>query len=232
MMSTFFPTQADVQRGKARFITKVFGWMSVALAITGAMAMYTATSESLLSFVFGSKITFFGLIILELVLVGFLSARIRRMNASTATAIFVGYSLLNGLTLSSIFLVYTSSSIATTFFITAGTFAVFALVGYTTKTDLTRLGSLLFMAVIGIIIASVVNMFLGSSQLDYIISFVGVLVFTGLVAYDTKKIKEMNIIGNERTDEDRKEAIMGALTLYLDFINLFIFLLRLFGDRK
>lgn len=231
-MSTFFPTQADVQREQARFITKVFGWMSVALAITGAMAMYTATSESLLSFVFGSKITFFGLIILELVLVGFLSARIRRMNASTATAIFVGYSLLNGLTLSSIFLLYTSSSIASTFFITAGTFAVFALVGYTTKTDLTRLGSLLFMAVIGIIIASVVNMFLGSSQLDYIISFVGVLVFTGLVAYDTQKIKEMNIIGNEGTDEDRKEAIMGALTLYLDFINLFIFLLRLFGDRK
>jgi len=231
-MSTFFPTQADVQREQARFITKVFGWMSVALAITGAMAMYTATSESLLSFVFGSKLTFFGLIILELVLVGFLSARIRRMNANTATAIFIGYSLLNGLTLSSIFLLYTSSSIATTFFITAGTFAVFALVGYTTKSDLTRLGSLLFMAVIGIIIASVVNMFLGSSQLDYIISFVGVLVFTGLVAYDTQKIKEMNIIGNEGTDEDRKEAIMGALTLYLDFINLFIFLLRLFGDRR
>jgi FtsH-binding integral membrane protein len=231
-MSTFLPSEAEVQREQARFITKVFGWMSVALAITGAMAMYTATSESLLSFVFGSKITFFGLIILELVLVGFLSARIRRMNVNTATAIFIGYSLLNGLTLSSIFLVYTSSSIATTFFITAGTFAVFALVGYTTKTDLTRLGSLLFMAVIGIIIASVVNMFLGSSQLDYIISFVGVLVFTGLVAYDTQKIKEMNIIGNEGTDQDRKEAIMGALTLYLDFINLFIFLLRLFGDRK
>jgi FtsH-binding integral membrane protein len=231
-MSTFLPTEADVQREQARFITKVFGWMSVALAITGAMAMYTATSETLLSFVFGSKITFFGLIILELVLVGFLAARIRRMNPTTATAIFIGYSLLNGLTLSSIFLLYTSSSIATTFFITAGTFAVFALVGYTTKTDLTRLGSLLFMAVIGIIIASVVNMFLGSSQLDYIISFVGVLVFTGLVAYDTQKIKEMNIIGNEGTDEDRKEAIMGALTLYLDFINLFIFLLRLFGDRK
>jgi len=231
-MSTFLPTEADVQREQARFITKVFGWMSVALAVTGAMAMYTATSETLLSFVFGSKITFFGLIILELVLVGFLSARIRRMNATTATAIFIGYSLLNGLTLSSIFLLYTSSSIASTFFITAGTFAVFALVGYTTKTDLTRLGSLLFMAVIGIIIASVVNMFLGSSQLDYIISFVGVLVFTGLVAYDTQKIKEMNIIGNEGTDEDRKEAIMGALTLYLDFINLFIFLLRLFGDRK
>jgi FtsH-binding integral membrane protein len=231
-MSTFLPTEADVQREQARFITKVFGWMSVALAITGAMAMYTATSETLLSFVFGSKITFFGLIILELVLVGFLSARIRRMNATTATAIFIGYSLLNGLTLSSIFLLYTSSSIASTFFITAGTFAVFALVGYTTKSDLTRLGSLLFMAVIGIIIASVVNMFLGSSQLDYIISFVGVLVFTGLVAYDTQKIKEMNIIGNEGTDEDRKEAIMGALTLYLDFINLFIFLLRLFGDRK
>lgn len=231
-MSTFLPTEADVQREQARFITKVFGWMSVALAVTGAMAMYTATSETLLSFVFGSKITFFGLIILELVLVGFLSARIRRMNATTATAIFIGYSLLNGLTLSSIFLLYTSSSIASTFFITAGTFAVFAFVGYTTKTDLTRLGSLLFMAVIGIIIASVVNMFLGSSQLDYIISFVGVLVFTGLVAYDTQKIKEMNIIGNEGTEEDRKEAIMGALTLYLDFINLFIFLLRLFGDRK
>ena len=231
-MSTFLPTEAEVQREQARFITKVFGWMSVALAITGAMAMYTATNESLLSFVFGSKITFIGLIILEFFLVGFLSARIRRMNANTATAIFIGYSLLNGLTLSGIFLSFSLGSIASTFFITAGTFAVFAVVGYTTKTDLTRLGSLLFMAVIGIIIASVVNMFLGSEQLDYIISFVGVLVFTGLVAYDTQKIKEMNIIGNEGTDEDRKEAIMGALTLYLDFINLFIFLLRLFGDRK
>lgn len=231
-MSTFLPTEAEVQREQARFITKVFGWMAVALAITGAMAMYTVSSESLLSFVFGSKLTFFGLIFLEIVLVGFLAARISRMNVNTATAIFIGYSLLNGLTLSSIFLLYTSSSIASTFFITAGTFAVFALVGYTTKSDLTRLGSLLFMAVIGIIIASVVNMFLGSSQLDYIISFVGVLVFTGLVAYDTQKIKEMNIIGNEGTDEDRKEAIMGALTLYLDFINLFIFMLRLFGNRK
>jgi len=186
-MSTFLPTEAEVQREQARFITKVFGWMSVALAITGAMAMYTATNESLLSFVFGSKITFIGLIILEFFLVGFLSARIRRMNANTATAIFIGYSLLNGLTLSGIFLSFSLGSIASTFFITAGTFAVFAVVGYTTKTDLTRLGSLLFMAVIGIIIASVVNMFLGSEQLDYIISFVGVLVFTGLVAYDTQK---------------------------------------------
>lgn len=231
-MNPFLPSQADIQKEQARFMTKVFGWMAGALIISGVTALYTISNEALLTFIFSSKITFFGMIILELVLVGFLAARIQKMSATTATAVFIGYSILNGMTLSSIFLIYSLGSIATTFFITSATFGTFALIGYFTKTDLTKFGSLLLMALIGIIIASVVNMFLGNSTLDYIISFVGVMVFTGLVAYDTQKIKEMNIIGNEGTDEDRKEAIMGALTLYLDFINLFIFLLRLFGDRR
>jgi FtsH-binding integral membrane protein len=134
--------------------------------------------------------------------------------------------------MSAIFLVFTAESIASTFFITAGTFGAMSLYGYTTKQDLTRLGSLLFMALIGLLIASLVNMFMRSTMLYWITTFAGVLIFTGLTAYDTQKIKNMNIIGNEGTDEDRKEAIMGALTLYLDFINLFLYLLRIFGKRK
>ena len=154
------------------------------------------------------------------------------MSANTATAVFIGYSALNGLTLAAIFMIYTATSIASTFLITAGTFAALSAFGYYTKRDLTKMGSLLYMALIGLIIASVVNMFLHSSTLQWITSVAGILIFTGLVAYDTQKIKAMNIIGNEGTDEDRKEAILGALTLYLDFINLFLYMLRFLGNRR
>ena len=215
-----------------RFMTKVYGWMSFALAITGFVAMYTASSPVLLEMVFGNMWTLLGIILVEFAMVGALAGWVNRMSASTATMIFVLYSALNGVVLSGIFLVYTSESISSTFFITAGTFGAMSFYGYTTKTDLTKWRNILVMGVFGLIIASLVNLFMRSSMLSLITSCFGVLIFVGLTAYDTQKIKNMNIIGNEGTDEDKKEAIMGALTLYLDFINLFLYLLRLFGKRK
>jgi uncharacterized protein len=215
-----------------RYMVKVYGWMCLALLVTGGMAMYTATSESLINFVFGSRITFFGLIILQFIAVGSLAGMVHKMSANTATMIFIGYSLINGLTLSGIFVIYTSESIASTFFITAGTFGAMSLYGYTTKSDLSKWGNLLFMGLIGLVIASLVNIFMNSTVLYWVTTYIGVIIFVGLTAYDTQKIKNNNIIGNEGTEEDSKEAIMGALTLYLDFINLFLFLLRIFGRRK
>jgi FtsH-binding integral membrane protein len=221
--------QAAIEAEQARFITKVYGWMSLALAITGAIAYATASSPFILQMIYGNKLVFWGLIIGELLLVGYLSAAVMRMSAATATFVFLMYAMLNGLTLSGIFIIYTGTSIVGTFLITAGTFAAMSLYGYFTKQDLTRAGNLLFMALIGLVIASVVNIFLRSPMMYWIITYAGILIFVGLTAYDTQKIKEMNIIGNEGTEEDHKEAIMGALTLYLDFINLFLYLLRLFG---
>ncbi len=221
-----------VAREQATFMTQVYGWMSVALLLTAAVSIWTASSETMLALIFGNKLVFYGLLIGEVVLVMSLSAMVNRVSATVATAMFVGYSALNGLTMACIFLVYTGSSIASTFFITAGMFGSMSAYGYFTKTDLTRWGNLLFMALIGLILASVVNIFLQNSTVYWITSFLGVLIFTGLTAYDTQKIKEMNVIGNAGTDEDRKEAIMGALTLYLDFINLFLYLLRFTGSRK
>ena len=215
-----------------RFFVRVYGWMTLALVITGLMAYKAAISPEIMQFIFGERFVFFGLIILELVLVGVLTSAIHKMTAVTATAVFALYSLLNGLTMSSIFLLYTSESIANVFFIAAGTFAAMSAYGYFTKKDLTKIGNILFMALIGLIIASLVNMFLQSEMLYWISSYVGVLIFVGLIAYDTQKLKELNVIGNEGTDDDRKEAIIGALTLYLDFINLFLYLLRIFGRRK
>jgi hypothetical protein len=215
-----------------RYMVKVYGWMCLAMVITGFVAMYTATSEALLQIIFGSRWMFIGLIILEFAAVMVLVSLIARMTASIATVVFILYSILNGLTLSAIFVIYTSESIASTFFVTAGTFGVMSIYGYTTKTDLTKWGNLLFMGLIGLIIASLVNFFMKSTMLYWITTCVGVIIFVGLTAYDTQKIKNTNIIGNEGTDEDHKEAIMGALTLYLDFINLFLYLLRIFGRRK
>lgn len=222
----------SVAEEQQRFMTRVYGWMSFALLVTGLVAMFSASSPAVMGAIIGNRLIFFGLIIGQLLLVGSLSGWVSRMSANTAMSIFLLYSVLNGLTFSIIFLVYTMESIATTFYITAGTFAAMSLYGYFTKTDLTKTGSFLFMGLIGVIIASVANYFMKSEMLYWIISYVGVFIFIGLTAYDTQKIKNMNIIGNEGTDEDRKEAIMGALTLYLDFINLFLMLLRIFGRRK
>ena len=222
----------QIQAEQASFISKVYGWMTAALIITGLVAVWCASNPAAIEFIFGSKLVFWGLIIVEIVCVASLVAVIGRISSTTATLIFIGYSALNGLTLSGIFLIYTSESIANTFFITATTFGLMSAYGYFTKRDLTTIGNLAFMALLGLIIASVVNMFLESEMLYWITTYAGILIFVALIAYDTQKIKNLNVIGNEGTEEDKKEAIMGALTLYLDFINLFLYLLRIFGRRK
>ncbi len=214
-----------------RYMQKVFMWMFVGMLVSAVAAFVVATNETLASAILGTWL-FFGLIILELVLVFVLVLAVKRVSALTATVLFLGYALLTGLTLSSILLLYTISSIFLTFVVSALIFGGMAFYGWVTKADLSRIGIILFFGLIGIILASLVNVFLGNSMLDTIISVLGVLIFTGLTAYDVQKIKQLNILGNEGSDEDRKEAIMGALTLYLDFINLFLSLLRLMGKRK
>lgn len=221
-MSTAFPA----------LMRKVFVWMTLALAITGLTAYGVATSPTILSLIFSSNVTVFGLIIAEFALVFAISGAINRLSLSTATLLFILYSVINGATLSSIFLTFSVATISKVFFITAGTFGAMALVGYTTKTDLTSMGKLLFMALLGIIIASVVNMFVASSGLDLILSYVGVLVFVGLTAYDTQKIKQMCQAAPDAGESAQKLALIGALSLYLDFINLFLYLLRIFGNNR
>jgi uncharacterized protein len=216
-----------------RYIVKVYSWMCLAMIVTGGVAMYTSSNAALSDAINGNPYILIGLIVLQLVAVGVLVRLISKMNAMVATVIFLLYSILFGLTLSSIFRIYTSESIASTFFITAGTFGAMSIWGYLTKTDLTRWGNILFMGIIGLIISSLVNQFLlQSSMLYWITTCAGVLIFVALTAYDTQKIKNANIIGNEGSDEDHKESIIGALILYLDFINLFLYLLRIFGRRK
>ncbi|MEW5735929.1 MAG: Bax inhibitor-1/YccA family protein [Thermodesulfobacteriota bacterium] len=216
------------------FVRSVYNWMAGGLAITGLVAFYTANSPTMVNAIVGTPMLFFGLIIAELVMVFTLSARIYKMQAQTATALFIGYAVLNGLTLSVIFLAYTSASITSTFFICAATFAACSVYGYSTKRDLTSMGGFMFMGLIGIIIASLVNIFLKSPALYWTISYIGVVVFVGLTAYDTQKIKNMarTMPADVGAGAARKGAIMGALALYLDFINLFLMLLRIFGDRR
>lgn len=211
---------------------KVYTWMTLALVLTGLTAYGVATSPGILMAIYSNPALLWGLVIAEFALVFGVSAAINRLSLTTATLMFVVYSVINGALLSSIFLVYTAASITSVFFITAATFATMALIGYTTKTDLTSVGKLLFMALIGLIIATVVNIFVGSSMLTMICSYVGVLIFVGLTAYDSQKIKHMLQQAPDAGEASQKLALLGALTLYLDFINLFIYLLRIFGDRR
>ena len=222
----------DLSRSSTGFLQAVYTWMAVGLALTGVLAYFTANSQPLLNLIFGQRFVFYGLIFGELALVIGLSAAIHRLSYSVAAFLFLLYSALNGLTLAAVLLAYTATSVASTFFITAGTFLAVSAYGYTTKRDLSGLGSLAFMGLIGIIIASVVNFFLKSPMMSWIISYVGVAVFTGLTAYDTQKLKEMHESGRMRGEEGAKMAILGALRLYLDFINLFLMLLRILGNRR
>jgi FtsH-binding integral membrane protein len=226
--------QTQVQVRVNEFVRSVYNWMAVGLGLTGFVAYYVAHSPSLVRLIFQNQILFFGLIIAELALVFTLSARVNKMQASTATALFVIYSALNGATLSFIFLVYTASSITSTFFICAGTFVACSIYGWTTKRDLTSIGGFLMMGLIGIIIASLVNMFFRSPGMSMIISYIGVIVFVGLTAYDTQHLKTMAVTQPDGLEAGvvRKGAIIGALRLYLDFINLFLMLLRIFGTRE
>ncbi len=226
--------QTQVQILVNTFVRSVYNWMAVGLALTGFVAFYIASSPSMLRLIFGNQLIFFGLIIGELALVFSISARVHKMKASTATALFVLYATLNGATLSVIFLAYTKSSITSTFFICAGTFIACSIFGWTTKRDLTSLGGFMFMGLIGIIIASLVNIFIRSSAMSMMISYIGVFVFVGLTAYDTQKLKNMALTQPADLEAGvvRKGAILGALSLYLDFINLFLMLLRIMGNRE
>lgn len=211
---------------------KVYVWMSLALLITGMTAYYVATSPTILTAILTNQILFWGLIIAELVLVFTVSAAINRLSLTTATLLFLLYSVINGATMSFIFLLYTMSSIATVFFIAAGTFATMAVIGYTTKKDLSSMGKFLFMGLIGIIIATLVNHFIKSDGLTMILSYAGVVVFVGLTAWDSQKIKQMLMQANDVDEGTQKIALLGALSLYLDFINLFIYLLQILGKRR
>ncbi|HEY3290516.1 MAG TPA: Bax inhibitor-1/YccA family protein [Anaerolineae bacterium] len=213
------------------FITKVYGWMTLALAITGLVAVATAANPTIMKLIVQTP-AFFVVIGAQLILVVVLSAAINKFSAGVATGLFIVYAALTGLTFSTLFLIYTGSSIAQVFFVTAGTFGLISFYGYITKRDLTSIGNLLFMALIGLIVASIVNLLIQSSVLELIVTLVGVLIFVGLIAYDTQRIKRMAASLGEDSEVQRKAAVIGALALYLDFINLFIRLLRLFGKRR
>ena len=226
--------QAEGRRTTIAFpalMRKVYLWMALALFITGITAYGVASSPNLIESIVTNRLLFFGMIFAELGLVIYLSARLHKLSLTSATLLFILYSILNGATLSVILLVYTLASIAKTFFICAGTFAVMAVYGYTTKRDLSSMGKLLLMALIGLIIATLVNIFLKSSGLDMIISYVGVLVFVGLTAWDTQKIKQMLSTVEFMDESAQKMALIGSLSLYLDFINMFLYMLRIFGSR-
>ena len=224
--------QWDISEAFPVLMRKVYVWMTLALAITGFTAYGVATSPGILQVIYGNQVIMWVLVIAELALVFGVNAAINRISLTTATLMFILYSVINGALLSSIFLIYTASSIATVFFITAGTFGVMALIGYTTKTDLSSMGKILFMALIGLVIATVVNMFIKSNGFMMILSYVGVFIFVGLTAYDTQRIKNMLLEAPDASEGAQKVALLGALALYLDFINLFIYLLRIFGRRE
>ncbi|OCG07479.1 hypothetical protein A9G13_04370 [Gilliamella sp. wkB178] len=243
-MANYSPNGSIIEQSGSRiqtYMSHVYGWMTVGLLLTALVAWYASSSESMQQLLFvvdyrgyySLSILSWILIIAELGLVFALSGMINRLSGSAATTMFMLYSVLSGLTLSSIFIAYTSSSIVSVFFITAGMFAALAFYGYTTKRDLSAFGRFLFMGLIGIVIASLVNIFMQSAPLMWAITYIGVFVFAGLTAYDTQKLKELG----ERLPQDdqnvfRRFVILGSLTLYLDFINLFIMLLRVFADRR
>jgi FtsH-binding integral membrane protein len=223
-----------VEQAVSEFFRRVFLWMAAGLALTGGVAYAVASSPALVLAIYGNRLLFYVVLFAPLGIVLAMSFLQERLNSLTATGLFLLYAFVNGLTFSSIFLLYTSQSIANVFFVSAGAFGALALYGFVTKRDLSAMGRFFFMGLIGIVIASVVNLFLGSPGLSWAISVVGVVVFAGLTAWDTQKLRAFalanaNAVG---TDGVKKVAIFGALTLYLDFINMFMFLLHLFGDRR
>ena len=229
-----YPASQISSQASTIFLAKVFNWMAIGLGITAIVAFLVANSASAQNLIFGNKILFYGLIFGELGMVIYLSARIQQISAARATTLFILYSALNGATLSVILLLYTATSVASAFVVAAGMFGAMAIYGTVTKKDLTSMGSFMFMGLMGMIIASVVNIFMGSALISWVVSAIGVVVFTGLTAYDVQKISRYGGGGIMDSGEAaiKKGAIMGALTLYLDFINLFLSLLRLMGDRR
>jgi len=214
------------------FLARVYAWMTAGLLTTALAAFVTLSTPAILQFVFGAKFVFWGLMIAELGLVVWLSGMVGKLSAAAAGAVFLLYSALNGLTLSAVFLAFTSASIVSTFVVTAGTFGVMSLWGLATKRTLDGLGSFAFMGLVGVILASVVNIFLRNDMLGFVVSCAGVLVFVLLTAYDTNKLKRMAAVVDGASEEGRRASVSGALALYLDFINLFLMLLNLFGRRR
>lgn len=217
-------TEDEIKQHVSQYIAKVYGWMFLALMVTAISGYYVASSEAMINFIVGNKIGYWVVLIGQLFLVGYMSARINKISVQTATALFFIYSALNGLIFGILFLVYTPASLLTVFSITAGTFGVMSAVGYYTKQDLTKFGQIMFFGLIGLIIASIVNFFMQNEMMYWILSYVGVAVFVGLIAYDTQKIKAYALMESE--EMRKKGAILGALALYLDFINLFIYLFK------
>ena len=206
--------------------------MAAALAVTGLTAFFLSDSAAFLTMLEGSTSILWIALFAELGVVMWLSAALHRLSMTAATMLFILYSVLNGVTLSTIFMMYTTESIATTFFVTAGTFFVMSLIGYVTRIDLSRMGNILMMMLVGFIIATVVNIFLASGTLYWILTYAGVIIFVGLTAWDTQKLKMIYLQHGTPDESGQKLALLGALTLYLDFVNLFLFLLRIFGDRR
>lgn len=228
-------TPESIAQENVRFMTGVYKWMTFGLLLTGMIAYYIGTSEELVYQIVSNKVLFYGLIIAQVGLVIYLSVRIQKMSALSATLVYLGYAALTGVTFSTIFLAYTQDSIQSVFFLTSFSFAGLSLFGFLTKKDLGPIGTFCNMGLWGLVGFSILSIFFPGmlgGQMGTVFSLVGVVVFAGLTAYDTQKIKQMNIIGNEGTAEDHKETISGALTLYLDFINLFLMLLRLMGGRR
>jgi uncharacterized protein len=231
-ISTDLRTPEMIATAQRAFIVKVYAWMTLGLCLTAAAALYTISNENLLQAIVSDRWLFMGLLVVELGLVWILSASIAKLTVTTASVGFIGYAALNGVTLSIVLLAYTGSSVAQVFIITAGTFGLMCAFGYLTKRDLTAWGNLLFMALLGLLLAMLVNLLLRSETMSWLLSAVGVLIFVGLTAYDTQKLKKLGAAVDQSSDAGQKAAIIGALALYLDFINLFLMLLRLFGRRR
>lgn len=231
-MAQYVTSQTAAESAAATLFKSLYMQMAAALTITGLVAYFLSESVDFWYFLAENSFAIWGIFIAQIVLVIWLSARLPKMSMTSATLLFILYSALMGVTMSTIFMIYTMSSIASVFFITAGTFLVMSLIGFFTRIDLTRVGSLLFMALVGLIIASVVNIFLHSETLYWVVSYAGVVIFVGLTAYDTQKIKNTFIQYGEVDEVGQKLALFGAFSLYLDFINLFLHLLRIMGDRR
>lgn len=223
------PQSAEMERS---FITRTFLWMTLGLLVTAGVAFVVAASPTLVDIIYGNRWLTLGLLVSQLVAVIVLSLAITRLPPVVATLIFIGYAALTGLTFSFIFLYYTATSIASTFVVTAGVFGILTIIGMSTKVDLTGIGTLAFVGLIGIILMSVVNMFLNSGPLYWIISAAGVIIFIALIARDAQALKRMATQIDVNSDQGARASIMGALRLYLDFINLFLFLLRFMGRRN
>jgi FtsH-binding integral membrane protein len=231
-MTNYTTAQSQAQSMVSSLFKSLYMQMAAALAVTGITAYFLSESQAFISYLFTNPSLMWICMFAELGVVIWLSSRVMRMSMGSATRLFILYSVLTGVTFSTLFLVYDLGTIATTFFATAGTFFVMSLVGYITKMDLSRVGNVLYMMLIGLVIASVVNIFVASTTLHWVITYAGVLIFVGLIAFDTQKIKTLFLDYGTADESGQKLALLGALTLYLDFINLFLFLLRIFGGSS